>query len=74
MTLREFISHLSHKSLKIKIMYYSYSTNYVRCFVSLYEGTVGSLLHWVKYPDYMNYIVTCVEPEDTNFLEVKIYG
>lgn len=71
MTLKEFIKHLAHKSLKVKIICYDYNNH---CFVTIYEASVGELLNWVKYPIYMDYLVECVNPEDTNFMEVKIYG
>lgn len=71
MTLREFIKHLAHKSLKIKLICYDYSIN---CFITLFNDTLGVLLNWVKYPMYMDFLVECVNPEDTNLLEVKIYG
>ena len=71
MTLKEFINHLAHKSLKIKIICYDY---YICCYVTIYEGTVGELLHWIQYPKFMELIVECVNPEDKNFFEVSING
>lgn len=71
MKLSEFINHLAHKSLKLKIIAFDYDMNYM---IKIFEGTIGELLHWVKYPMVMDFVVENVCPEDNNLLEVKIYG
>lgn len=70
MTLKEFIYHLAHKSIFIHIIKYNYNEN---CFVRLFDGTVGTLIHWKDFPEYSTNIVEAIECEH-NFFEVKIYG
>lgn len=70
MKLSEFIYHLAHRSLFIQIIKYNYNKN---CFVRLFDGTVGTLIHWKDLPEYADNIVEGIEPEH-NFFEVRIYG
>ncbi len=70
MTLKEFISHLSHRSLSIVIYLFNIDSH---TYSIIFDGSVGTLIHWKDFPKYSDHVVDSIEP-DHNFFEVRIYG
>ena len=70
MKLSEFIYHLAHKSISIMLYYYNHSKG---IYEKIYDGSVGQLIHWKDFPEYIDYIIDNIQCEK-NLFEVRLYG
>ncbi len=70
MTLAEFINRLAHRSISIMLYVYNRNSN---TYSKIFDGSVGTLIHWINFPDYRDYVIESIETEH-NLFEVRIYG
>lgn len=61
MKLREFLDNLKRKNTKITLCMNDEGSKE-------YNGTVGTLIHWVHLPEYLDYFVDNIYTDEGHFI------